>query len=98
MAPKNKQHQIKEIVKCGKDPSYFFNKYVKIQHPVKGAIPFKTYDFQDQCVDDFREHRFNIILKSRQLGLSTISAAYAAWLAIFYKNSGITLCRCTSGE
>ena len=89
MAPKNKQHQIKEIVKCGKDPSYFFNKYVKIQHPVKGAIPFKTYDFQDQCVDDFRNHRFNIILKSRQLGLSTISAAYAAWLAIFYKDKNI---------
>ena len=89
MAPKNKQHQIKEIVKCGKDPSYFFNKYVKIQHPVKGAIPFKTYDFQDQCVDDFRSHRFNIILKSRQLGLSTISAAYAAWLAIFYKDKNI---------
>ena len=89
MAVKNKARQIKEIIRCGKEPQYFFNKYVKIQHPTKGTIPFKTYDFQDTCVDDFRNHRFNIVLKSRQLGLSTISAAYAAWLAIFYKDKNI---------
>ena len=89
MAAKNKQRQIKEIIKCGKEPQYFFNKYVKIQHPTKGTIPFKTYDFQDACVDHFRDHRFNIVLKSRQLGLSTISAGYAAWLAIFYKDKNI---------
>ena len=89
MPPKNKQKQVREIIKCGKDPTHFFNTYVKIQHPTKGTIPFKTYDFQDQCVEDFRQHRFNIVLKSRQLGLSTISAAYAAWLAIFYKDKNI---------
>ena len=89
MAVKQKQRQIKEIIKCGKDPSYFFNKYVQIQHPIKGAIPFKTYPFQDECVENFEEHRFNIILKSRQLGLSTIAAAYSAWLAIFHKDKNI---------
>lgn len=89
MAVKQKQRQINEIIKCGKDPVYFFNKYVKIQHPTRGAINFKTYDFQDSCVQDFRDHRFNIILKSRQLGLSTITAAYAAWLAIFHKDKNI---------
>ena len=89
MAPKNKNKQIKEIIRCGKDPIHFFNTYVKIQHPTKGTIPFKTYDFQNECVKHFRDERFNIILKSRQLGLSTISAAYAAWLAIFYKDKNI---------
>jgi hypothetical protein len=84
-----KQRQVKEIIKCGKDATYFFNRYVKIQHPILGAIPFKTYGFQDDCVDSFNEHRFNIILKSRQLGLSTISAAYSAWLAIFHKDKSI---------
>ena len=89
MPATQKQRQIKEIIKCGKNPTYFFNKYVKIQHPIKGAIPFKTFDFQDTCVEAFEEHRFNIVLKSRQLGLSTISAAYAAWLAIFHKDKNI---------
>ncbi len=77
--------QINEIIKCGKDPVYFMNMYLKIQHPMRGLIPFKTFPFQDDCVQDFNSHRFNIILKSRQLGLSTLTAAYAVWQAIFYK-------------
>ena len=43
LAKRLTEGQIKEIIKCGKDPSYFFNRYCKIQHPIKGAIPFKTY-------------------------------------------------------
>lgn len=89
MAITQKQRQVKEIVKCGKDPKYFFNKFVKIQHPTKGLIPFATFDFQNDCIDDFVAHRFNVILKSRQLGISTLSAAYAVWLAIFYKDKNI---------
>ena len=89
MARNTKQAQIKEILKCGKDPIYFFNKYVKIQHPTRGSIPFKTYPFQDECVNDFRENRFNIVLKSRQLGLSTITAAYAMWMVLFHKDKNV---------
>ena len=89
MATVNKQRQVREIVRCGKDPKYFFNKYVKIQHPTKGLIPFSTFPFQDDCIDDFVNHRFNVILKSRQLGISTLSAAYAVWLAIFYKDKNV---------
>ena len=89
MPPVNKQRQIKEIVRCGKDPVYFLNKYVKIQHPTRGLIPFDTYPFQDACIKDFVDHRFTVILKSRQLGISTLSAAYAAWLAIFYKDKNV---------
>ncbi len=89
MAKTSKQRQVKEIIKCGKDPSYFINKYVKIQHPTRGLVPFDTYPFQDDCVKDFVDHRFNIILKSRQLGISTLSACYAVWLATFYKDKNI---------
>ena len=86
---KSTQRQVSEIIKCGKDPVYFANKYLKIQHPTKGLVPFDTYDFQDDCLHSFVDHRFNIILKSRQLGISTLSAAYAVWLAIFYKDKNI---------
>ncbi len=64
-------------------------KYCKIQHQLRGLIPFDTYDFQDDCVKDFQKHRFNIVLKSRQLGLSTVSAAYVVWYAIFKKDKNI---------
>ena len=91
MSVTNKSRQVKEIIKCGKDPVYFFNKYLKIQHPVQGLIPFNTYPFQDDCVQDFIDHRFNIILKSRQLGLSTLTAAYATWMALFQKDKNILI-------
>lgn len=86
---KNKNTQISEIIKCGKDPVYFFNNYCKIQHMTRGTIPFVTYPFQEDCVKDFINHRFNIILKSRQLGLSTLTAAYSVWLALFQKDKRI---------
>lgn len=85
----NRDQQIKEILKCGKDPVYFMRNYARIQHPVRGLIPFETYPFQDDCVRSFEQNRFNIILKSRQLGLSTVTAAYAVWYAIFKKDKNI---------
>jgi hypothetical protein len=89
VAKNNKQRQIREIVKCGKDPVYFVNKYVKIQHPTRGLISFDTYPFQDDCVNDFVDNRFNIILKSRQLGISTLTACYSVWLACFYRDKNV---------
>lgn len=86
---RSRQLHINEIVKCGKDPIHFIENYCKVQHPTRGTVPFKLYDFQKDCIEQFIEHRFNIILKSRQLGISTISAAYAVWLALFYRDKNI---------
>jgi hypothetical protein len=87
--PISREEQVKEILKCGKDAVYFMRTYTKIQHAKRGLIPFETYPFQDDCVKAFEQHRFNIILKSRQLGLSTVTAAYAVWYAIFKKDKNI---------
>jgi hypothetical protein len=83
--------QIKEIVRCGRDPIYFMRTYCKVQHPKRGLIPFETYPFQDDCVKSFEENRFNIVLKSRQLGLSTVTAVYAVWYAIFHKDKNVLI-------
>jgi len=88
-APLSRQFVVAEILKCGRNPSYFMKKYCKIQHQVRGLIPLDTYDFQDDCIQAFQDHRFNIVLKSRQLGLSTITAAYCVWYAIFKKDKNI---------
>jgi hypothetical protein len=87
----SKEKQVAEIVKCGKNSSYFINTYVKIQHPTRGLVKFDTYKFQDECLNKFDDHRFNVILKSRQLGISTVAAAYALWLALFYKDKAILI-------
>lgn len=81
--------QVDEIIKCGKDPVHFMKNWAKIQHPTRGKIPFETYEFQDRCVSDFEEHRLNIVLKSRQLGLSTVCAAYCAWLCLFHRDKNV---------
>jgi hypothetical protein len=85
----SKQTMVSEIRKCGQDPVYFLKNYVKISHPLKGLIPFTTYDFQDELLNDFKDHRFNIILKARQLGISTIVAGYAAWMLLFRREKQV---------
>jgi len=85
----SKETMKSEIRKCGQDPVYFLKNYVRISHPLKGLIPFSTYDFQDDLLNDFKDHRFNIILKARQLGISTIVAGYAAWLLLFRREKQV---------
>ena len=63
MAALTKQEILKEIVKAGKDPVYFTTSYCRISHPQKGLIPFKAFDYQQDLLKDFRDYRFNIILK-----------------------------------
>lgn len=86
-----KAEQLEEIKRCGTDPLYFMNKYVKISHPTKGPIPFKTYPYQNDCVEKFQKYRMIICNKSRQLGLSTVAAAYSLWLALFRRNKNIII-------
>ena len=70
-----KKEQVDEIMKCGQDPIYFIKKYLYIQHPLKGRLPFELYPFQEECIQGFLDYKFNIVLKSRQLGLSTTTSA-----------------------
>ena len=84
-----KNEIVKELVKCGKEPQYFIDNYCKISHPLKGQIPFKTYDYQRELLQDFNDYRFNVILKARQLGISTISAAYIAWFMLFHREKNV---------
>ncbi len=79
----------KEILKCGKDPSYFLDNYAKIIHQERGVIPFRTFKFQKQLLKDFHDFRYNVILKGRQLGISTIVSGYVAWMMLFYKEKNI---------
>ena len=85
----NRKQLKAEVIKCGRDPAYFIRKYVKIQHPVRGLLPFDLYDYQDKLLECYEEHRFNVILKARQLGISEVTAAYATWLMLFRRDKNI---------
>ena len=87
----SKQEIIKEIIKSGKDSSYFINNYCRISHPMRGLITFKTFPYQDDLLNDYNDFRFNVILKARQLGISTITAAYCVWFMLFHKEKNIVV-------
>lgn len=91
MSKLSKKEIIKEIILCGKDPEYFINNYAKIQHPVRGLLPFKLYPYQADIVKGFTAHRKNIILKGRQLGVTTVTAAYMAWFILFNRDKNVLI-------
>ena len=72
-----------EYKKCAVDPIHFMKKYCMIQHPVKGKIPFQLFPFQEKTLTEFNANRFNVVLKSRQTGISTLCAGYALWKMLF---------------
>ena len=79
----------REYTKCATDPVYFLGKYGIIQHPVRGKVNFNLYDFQEKSLQSFMQHDYNIVLKARQLGLSTLTAGYALWMMTFQPDKNI---------
>jgi hypothetical protein len=86
-----------EYILCAKDPSHFMRKYCYIQHPQRGRIMFNLYPFQGKVLNLWKENPYSIVLKSRQLGISTLAAAYALWLMTFHKDKNV-LCLATKQE
>lgn len=88
---------IKEIVACGDDPIYFIEKYCKVRHQAHGLVPFKLYDYQKEAIKHFVLHRNVIVNKARQLGFTTLTAAFIAWLILFHKDKQV-LCVSTKAD
>ena len=86
-----------EYIKCASSPVYFMKKYCHIQHPKRGRILFNLYPFQEKVLKLFQENNYSIILKSRQLGISTLAAGYSTWLMLFNQDKNI-LCIATKQE
>jgi len=74
---------------CAKDPVFFMRNYCYIQHPKRGKIKFNLYPFQEDSLTELRDNRYNVILKSRQLGISTLAAGYALWCMLFKEDFNV---------
>jgi hypothetical protein len=86
-----------EYIKCVQDPAHFMRKYCNIQHPQRGRVIFNLYPFQDKVLNLWKDHPYSIVLKSRQLGISTLAAGYSLWLMLFHKDKNV-LCIATKQE
>jgi len=78
-----------EYIKCCQDPVHFMRKYCYIQHPQRGRIQFNLYPFQEKVLTLFRDNDYTTVLKSRQLGISTLASGYALWLMTFHKDRNV---------
>ena len=95
--PDYKQIIKEEYLKCLQSPDHFMKKYCFIQHPQRGRIMFNLYPFQGKVLNLWKDNPYSIVLKSRQLGISTLAAGYSLWLMLFYKDKNV-LCLATKQE
>ena len=91
MARLRKPKVIKEIIRCGKNCSYFLNSYARISTLETGIVDFKLFPYQDDLINSLNANRFNIVLKARQLGASTIVAGYILWYCLFHKDKNVVI-------
>ena len=71
-----------EIAYCRGHIEYFVEKYGHIEdrNSTEIIVPFKLWDEQRQALRDMESHKWTIILKARQLGISWLVLHYAVWL------------------
>lgn len=81
-----------ELAKCMADPIYYLENYGVIFDADKGELSsFSPYEYQKKVIHKFNKYQNNIILKSRQTGLSVATAGYVAWAALMIHDQRILI-------
>ena len=83
--------EVKEFIKCSRDPIYFIEHYVKIVSIDEGLIPFGLYKFQREMIEAFHHNRFSICKLPRQSGKSTVLLAYLVHYLIFNETVNVAI-------
>jgi len=85
------EDQVLEFARCQNDPLYFAKNYIQIVTLDYGLQPFRPYPFQENMIERFHNHRFNVCKLPRQSGKSTIVVSYLLYYAIFNDNVNIAI-------
>jgi hypothetical protein len=73
------QEIFKEYSKCLMNPVYAIETYLEtFDKTQEGFVPFKLFPRQKEIINAYERHRFNLVTKPRQAGVSTTTAAYMA--------------------
>lgn len=71
------QEIFKEYTKCLMNPAYAIETYLEtFDKTQEGFVPFKLFPRQKEIILAYEKHRFNLVTKPRQAGVSTTTAAY----------------------
>jgi len=83
--------QVKEYIRCAKDPIYFIKNYIKIVSLDKGLVPFDLYDYQEDIVQKIHDNRFIIAKLPRQSGKSTTMVSYILHYILFNQSMNVAI-------
>lgn len=85
------ESQFNELKKCKTDVIYFIENYCKIITLDHGLQLFQPYEYQIRMVEAFHNNRFIVNLLPRQMGKSTIVAAYLLHHVIFNEDKMVAV-------
>lgn len=77
---------------------YFCENYWYIKHPERGRILFEMREAQIDTMAVWMSERYSVVLKARQIGFSTLAAAYAFWLVFFNADRFVVMLSRTERE
>lgn len=83
---KRKKAILREYYKCSKDIFYTIETYFTVLAGTKGRIPFILYPHQRDSISGFEAYTNSLLMKTRQMGLTTVTAVYIAFKIIFNNN------------
>ena len=82
---------IEKLRQLKQNPVLFIENCCKIKNKNKAIVPFKLNKQQKELLKIMDEHRFTIICKQRQIGISSVVAARAVYLCITQPGSSCLL-------
>ena len=88
------KEQVEQLEKCmdpKTGPLFFMKTFMKIQHPVKGSMPFEPFPYQERLINSYNDHRFSIAMLPRQTGKTTCASGFLIWYAMFRPDSQILI-------
>ena len=72
-------------------PLYFCRNFLKIQHPVKGSIPFDPYGYQVGLIEAYTKHKQCVAMLPRQMGKTTCAVGYLLWYTQFVPDAQVLI-------
>lgn len=80
------EEHVAEFLRCKTSFDYFCSRYIFIEMP-GGDVLLHPYKPQSKLIRKINQEHYVLVLKSRQIGISTIIQAYVVWLCCFFHNA-----------
>lgn len=80
-----------EIEYCRDHLVYFVESYGHIEDrdSAEVVVPFRLWKEQKEALENMRTHKWTIVLKARQLGISWLVLHYAVWLLLCFQGRSV---------